>query len=228
MKKNLLVLVIALFVSSFCSSPIFAQTKTIFVTPETAKIYYNGHEVANGTYQIKFKKKEDFAVLKFEAPGYISRTVKLFRNNPKNTISYELFADEAMLNSVGAEEGMDLANKLFSITCKKEMTEDIAWKRLMNIAINHFENVEVRDKEAGWIKTGWVNTTFAYQIVRTRMEVRLQFTGEKELSYTVRIYSEIADRDCGTDDQCFARYDRVLKKFETVISELQTSLGSNF
>ena len=88
MKKNLLVLVIAIFVLAFCSSSIFAQTKTIFVTPETAKIYYNGHEVGNGTYQIKFKKKEDFAVLKFEAPGYIPRTVKLFRNNPKNTISY--------------------------------------------------------------------------------------------------------------------------------------------
>ena len=226
--KKIIVLIIATFLSFCFTTTLSAQKKTIFVTPETAKIYYNGHEVGSGTYTIKFKKKEDFAVLKFEAPGYIPRTVKLFRNNPKNTISYELFPDEAMRNSVGAEEGMDLANKLFSVTCKQDMTEDIAWKRLMNIAINNFENVEVRDKEAGWIKTGWVNTTFAYQIVRTRMEIRLQFTGENELSYTVRIYSEIADRDCGTDDQCFVKYDRVLKKYEAVISELQTSIGSNF
>ena len=226
--KKIIMLIIAALVSLCCTTSLSAQKKTIFVTPETAKIYYNGHEVGNGSYQIKFKKKDDFAVLKFEAPGYITRTVKLFRSYPKNTVSYELFADEAMLNSVGAEEGMDLANKLFSVTCKQGMTEDVAWKRLMNIAINNFENVEVRDKEAGWIKTAWVNTTFAYQIVRTRMEIRIQFTGENELSYTVRIYSEIADRDYGINDQCFVRYDRLLKKYESVISELQTSIGSNF
>ena len=55
------------------------------------------------------------------------------------------------------------------------MTEDVIWKRLMNIAVNNFENVEVRDKAAGWIRTAWVQTKFAYQVVRTRLEIRLQF-----------------------------------------------------
>jgi hypothetical protein len=167
-------------------------------------------------------------VLKFEAPGYIARTVKLFKNNPKKTVSYELFIDEAMQSSVGADEGVDLANKYFSVTCKKGMTEDIVWKRLMNIAVTNFENAEVRDKAAGWIKTAWIRTNFLYQIVRTRLEIQVQFTSEDELAYRVKISSEIADKDCGTNDQCFSKYDRILKKYEQVISELQTSLGSNF
>ena len=206
----------------------FAQTKTIHVIPETAKIFYNGHEVGNGSYQIKFSRKDDFVILKFEAPGYISRTVKLLKENPKKTIAYELFVDEAEQNSVGAKEGIDLANKFFTVTCKKGMTEDVVWKRLMNVAVNNFENVEVRDKSAGWIRTAWTNTPFLYQIVRTRLEIQLQFTGEDELSYKVRISSEIADKDCGTSSQCFTKYDRILKKYEQIITELQTTLGSNF
>ena len=208
--------------------PVAAQRKTVYVVPETAKIFYNGAEVGNGSYEVKFNRNEDFVMLKFEAPGYITKTVRLFKNNPKKTISYELFQDEAEMNSLGAAEGFDIANKYFSITVKDTMTEDEAWKRLMNIAVTNFENVEVRDKSAGWIRTGWSRTTFSYQTVRTRMEVQLQFTGEDELSYRIKISSEIADNDCGLRDNCFIRYDRLLRKYESLISSLQTTVGSNF
>ena len=230
MKKNFVVIVAGLILIMFgllsCRT-VSSVKKTVYVTPERAKIYYNGHEVGNGSYEVQFSKDEDFAVMKFEAPGYIPRTVKLFKNNPKNTVSYDLFVDEAMQNSVGVEEGVDIANKYFSISCKKDMDDDIIWKRLMNIAVTNFENVEVRDKSAGWIKTAWVNTSFLYQVVRTRLEIQLQFADTEQKTYRVRLSSEIADKDCGLYDQCFVKYERVLKKYEQVISELQTSLGSN-
>jgi hypothetical protein len=228
MKKFIFLLTAFIGFGISVNAQLFADKKTVYVVPETAKIFYNGSEVSNGSYEIKFGRNEDFVMLKFEAPGYIPKTVKLFKNNPKKTVSYDLFPDDAMQNSLGANEGVDLANKFFSITCKKGMTEDVIWKRLMNSAVTNFENVEVRDKSAGWIKTAWINTSFLYQIVRTKMEIQLQFTGEDELSYKVKISSEIADRDCGTNSQCFTKYDRILKKYESVISELQTSLGSNF
>lgn len=212
----------------FCAIQVVnAQKKTIHVLPENAKIFYNGQEVGNGSYEIKFKRGDDFVVLRFEAPGYITRTVRLFRENPKKTILYELYQDEAEMNSMGAGEGVDIANKYFTVTCREGMSEDVVWKRLMNIAVSNFENVEIRDKAAGWIRTAWVPTTFAYQIVRTRMEIRLQFAGEGELVYQVKLSSEIADKDCGRSDQCFERYDRILRKYEGVITELQTTLGSN-
>ena len=173
MKRGRLFLFVGLLmiIASFTSCT--GVKKTVYVTPERAKIFYNGHEVGNGSYEVNFKNDEDFAVLKFEAPGYITRTVKLFKNNPKNTVSYDLFEDEAMLSSVGVEEGVDIANKYFSITCKKDLDDDVIWKRLMNIAVTNFENVEVRDQSAGWIKTAWVNTSFLYQVVRTRLEIVL-------------------------------------------------------
>ncbi len=222
---------IALFFLAFMGLQISlnAQTKTIHVTPDNARIYVNGEEVGTGVYVLKFPRRDEFVQLKFEAPGYQPRTVRLRRDNPQKTISYRLYQDEALLNSVGASEGLDVANKFFSVTCRKDMTEDVVWRRLMNIAINNFENVEVSDKAAGWIKTAWVRQPFSNgQIIRTRLEIRLQTLEEGGLSYRVKVSSEIAnDNECGHEDQCFEKYDRVLKKYEQIISELQTSLGSN-
>lgn len=202
-----------------------AQKKTIHVVPEEAKIFVDGNEVGNGSYTVKFNRNTDFFMLRFEHTGYITRHVKLMKNNPNKTISYTLEEDEAMLNSVGGE-GMDIANRWFDVTCKKGLTEDVVWKRLMNIAVSHFENVEIRDKAAGWIKTGWRTTVFKHQVVRTRMEVRLSFSEENELSYRARISSEIKERDC-IGNQCYTQYNRVLKQYETVIQDLQTTIGSN-
>ena len=42
----------------------FAQTKTIHVTPDKAKIYVDGSEVGNGSYTLKFNSRTDFYMLK--------------------------------------------------------------------------------------------------------------------------------------------------------------------
>ncbi|MDE6703881.1 MAG: hypothetical protein K2K00_09430 [Muribaculaceae bacterium] len=206
---------------------IHAQKKTIVVQPETAKIFVNGSEVGTGTYTLKFNRNTDFYMLRFEAPGYLDRSVKLFKDNPNKTISYTLQVDEAEKNSVGGDtEAGEMANKWFDVTCRDGMTEDIIWKRLMNIAINNFDQVEVRDKDAGWIRTQWVSTKFPEQTVRTRLEIRLSFSGDGKISYRVRLESEIKDADC-RGSNCFVKYDRVLKKYVDVIQQLTTTVGSN-
>ena len=205
----------------------FGNVKTIYVTPEEAKIFYNGHEVGNGTYQIKFKKSDDFAVLKFEAPGYITKKVKVFRNNPNKTLSYNLLKDEAMASSVGGEDGVDIANKFFVVKAKEGLAAEDVWKRIVNVAINHFENVEVMDKDAGWIKTAWIYDDFTGQYVRTKLEIRSQYSTDSQSTYKVKIYSEISE-DCSKRDEDFQQYNRVLRKYNDVITELQTVIGHGF
>lgn len=204
--------------------------KTVHVTPDNAIIYVNGNEVGNGSYTIRFDKHTDFVMLKFKAPGYMTKTVRLQRDNPKETIAYRLYEDEAMKESVGSTEGVDIANKWMQITCKKGMTEDKVWRRLMSVAMDNFETVEVRDKAAGWIKTAWKKTTFSSgQCVRTRMEVRIVNAGEdEEISYKVRVISEINDdiSNCA-GEECYVKYPRVLRKFYDVINDLQNSLGTS-
>ena len=96
----------------------------------------------------------------------------------------------------------------------------------MSIAVNNFDNIEVRDKDAGWIKTGWVITKFPDQVVRTRLEVRMSFVGDGRISYRVRLDSQIKDGDC-RGNNCYVKYDRLLTKYSDVIQQLTTSVGSD-
>ena len=129
-----------------------------------------------------------------------------------------------MKASFGSEDGSALANTWLDITCRKGLTEDLIWKRLMNVSTSYFDNIVVRDKGAGWIKTNWKITKFPNQLVRTRLEVRISFTNEETVSYRARISSQIKESDCPSDD-CYTAWDRVLNKFEPMIQELQTTVG---
>lgn len=205
-----------------------AQKKTVVTYPDNATIFLNGVEVGSGQYTVKFKRSEDFVNVKVQAVGYIDKTFTLLKRQPEKTIYYKLYEDEAYNNSVAASSGVDLANKGFTITCRPGLDAGAVWKRLMSTAIKHFENIEIRDQSAGWIRTAWVNTAYTYQIVRTRLEIREQFADEGQLSYLVIISSEIAPREMGLTDEDFVEYSRVLRIYETIISELQISLGGNY
>lgn len=204
-----------------------AKKKTIIVEPDNATIFVNGSEVGSGSYVLSFGKNDDLFSIRLEAPGYLTRTVKVLKDNPQNTITFKLDKDDAKASSLGDEsEGGELANKWFDVTCREGMSEDVIWKRLMNIAVTNFENIEVRDKDAGWIKTGWVVTRFPKQTVRTRLEVRMSFLGEGQISYRVRLESQIKDSDCN-GNSCYEKYDRLLTKYADVVQQLTTSVGSN-
>lgn len=208
------------------SSSIFGAKKvTIHVDPENATIYRDGQEVANGVYTVEFKGGTEAVTLRLEAPGYLERRVTVRKDNNKNDVFFKLSKDQARENSIGSEDGRELANKWFDVTCRKGMSEDVIWKRLMNIAVSNFEEIEVRDKGAGWIKSAWAVTPLEKQTVRTRLEIRLSFTDEETPTYKVRLISELKDSDDG--DNAYTKYNRLLKKYEPVITELQTTVGSN-
>lgn len=201
-----------------------AKKITINVVPETAKIYIDGALVGTGSYQVNFKGT-DFYVVKVEDDGYLTRTYRLLKSNPKNTVLFQLPVDDAKLATTGSEDGMDLANRWFDVTCRKGLTEDQIWKRLMSVCTSYYDNIEVRDKSAGWIKTSWKLTRFKFQTVRTRVEVRMSFVDDDVVSYRVRLTVQINnDNDC-RGENCFKPYDRVPRNLESLVQELQTSVG---
>lgn len=221
--RNIIVC-LGMLVASLFFNASAAKKITINVLPETAKIYVDGQMVGTGSYQVKFNKNTDFFIIKVEEVGYLTRTYRLLKSNPKNTVLYTLPEDEAYAASAGGEDGLDMANRWFDVTCRKGLTEDKIWKRLMSVTTNYFDNVEVRDKTAGWIKSSWRLSKFRNQTVRTRMEVRMSFVDEDQISYRVRISVQIKDNDC-RGENCYKNYDRVLRTFEPLVQELQTSVG---
>lgn len=213
---------IALFAATFIAYG--AKKITIKTIPENATISIDGQEVGTGTYQVKFDKSNEFYVVSISAPGHITRKYRLMKDNPKNTIVYTLPESEAYSASSSGEESGIQPNAWFDIICRKGLSEDMIWKRMMNIATTYFENIEVRDKTAGWLKSGWVYNKFKYETVRTRLEIRLSFTDENVLSYRARIVSEIKDNDCSSSD-CYVKYGRTMHRFDPIVLELQTSVG---
>ncbi|MCH5327166.1 MAG: PEGA domain-containing protein [Duncaniella sp.] len=203
----------------------FAAKKiTITTIPENAEIRIDGSVVGTGSYQVKLDKNTEFYLVTISAPGYIEKRFRLLKSNPKASVLYTLPEDEAMAASTGSEDGDELANTWMDVTCRPGLTEDQIWKRLMSVATNYFDNVEVRDKASGWIKTRWKVTKFSNQTVRTRLEVRMSFVDDDHVTFKARISSEIKENDC-TSDNCYKPYSRVLRKLEPMIQELQTSVG---
>ncbi len=223
-KKTFFITLLSVFLACLGTEAWAAKKITIKTIPETAQIWIDGQFVGEGTYKVKFDKDNEFYIVTVRRDGYIGKRFRLLKSNPNNSVVYTLHLDEAMEASSGSESGMELANQWMDITCRKGMKEDIIWKRLMNICTTYFSNVQVRDKSAGWIKTAWKVTQFTHQTVRTRLEVRINFIDEDVTSYQARITSEIKDNDC-SGDNCYETYNRVLKKFEPMIEELQTSVG---
>lgn len=202
-----------------------AKKITIHTMPENATIAIDGAEVGNGTYTVKFEKKVDFYMVKVSAPGYLTKSFKLLKSNPNNSVLYKLSPDEAMQSSKGGDDaGMDMANRWFDIICGDGVPDDEIWKRLIQVSLNYFDNIEIRDKEAGWIRTGWKTTTFTEQLVRTQMEVRVSFNNGDATSYRVKIISEIKGKNT-PGAQGYTKYDRVLNSFTPLIDELQTSVA---
>lgn len=218
--RNLLLAVMLL------SMPFYLNAKKITVKtiPENATIEVDGSVVGEGTYTLNFNKGNEFYVIKVSAPDYITKTYRVLKSNPNKTVLFTLPEDEAKKASFGSEDGSALANTWLDVVCKKGLSEDVIWKRLMSVCTSYFDNIAVRDKTAGWIKTNWKITKFPNQIVRTRLEVRMSFTDENVVTYRARVTSHIKDSDCPSEN-CYIIWDRVLTKFEPMIQELQTTVG---
>lgn len=221
MKKSILLLFILLGLSTSASAQLFGQrgAKTINVVPDNAKIILNGAEVGQGSYTLTMKK-QDYVMLRLTAPGYIDRTVRVYKSDKRNTLTFNLEEDESFSAS---EVSSDLANKNMTVNVRPDLNKDEVWKRLIITISDLFPNLEISDKSAGWIRSSWEVQRFAYVTVRTRIEVKERL-GQDNICYRVRLMSEIASNDCGTNDECFKAWDRVLKRYNQSVLDLINSL----
>ena len=215
--KKVLLLVVAILGVSF--SAMAQKGKTINVVPDQAKIILQGAEVGQGLYEL-IMGKQDYVMLKLTCPGYVDRTVRVYKKDKRKSITFTLDEDESYLAS---EPNSDLANKNMTVMVREGLNADMVWKRMILTISDLFPNLEINDKSAGWIRTSWEVQRFAYVTIRTRIEVK-ERVGMDDLSYRVRLQSEISPNECGNHDQCYKAWDRVLKKYNQSIMDLVNSL----
>lgn len=226
MKKGFLILLSLLF----CCF-IEAREVKITVTPSTAKIYIDGNYQGDGVVVASVKKKEGFIVVKCEQEGYVTLETKIFHSDKRKAVSYTLRRDA--FYDITSPSGV--VNNYFTIKVSKEFYKEkedgkrdtgIAWKLIHQIILNYFDEIQTTDIASGFIQTPWQYKSFPEidKAIRTRITIKeVNVTGD--LTFQIKISSEMAPLIGMDAEESYREINRILKDYETIISEFQSRLG---
>ncbi|MDP3684810.1 MAG: hypothetical protein Q8S01_12855, partial [Ignavibacteria bacterium] len=126
--------------------------------------------------------------------------------------------DEAFTSSVQSDQSN------INFTIETSRPEEEAWKILSQITMNYFDNIELADKETGYVRTSWNVKNFLNNTIRTRIIVKQ--ADIIPLKYTIKLVSEYSGeaKTSVKEDESFLPWDRILNTYKDVISEYQSRL----
>jgi hypothetical protein len=220
MKKLLLINILFLF--SFVLS---AQTVLVTASEPDAKIIVDGQNLGTGSLKVKVPKKTCVNV-KIEKLGYLKYEQtycnKKNATEPPKKQYFDMKKDDAMEASIKTDQ----ANVDFALVVKKTYDATDAWKLTSQIVTDYFDAIEVADKETSYLRTAWAIQVFEQNTIRTRLIIKLG--NSDPLTYKIKLVSE-ASGAAGTSvkaDEKFREWDRVLRKYQNIISDFSTRLGN--
>jgi hypothetical protein len=194
---------------------------SVRTTPEDASIRIDGRVLGSGEYKtrIPFNQCVELIVAK---PGFVS-VKKSYCNEdgvqpPPLAEHIVLKTDEAFSSSIQSDQ----ANVNFTIETRK--AEEEAWKIISQITMNYFDNIELADRETGYIRTSWNVKNFENNTIRTRIIVKQ--ADISPLKYTVKLVSETSGeaQTSVKNDENFKSWDRLLNTYKDVVSEYSSRL----
>jgi len=218
--KTMRKFILLVLLLSVCGT-LFARRVTVQTQPQTARIWVAGHEVGQGTAQVSLPRHGSVLVT-LTADGYYTREVRLSRTQHRGSVLLRLDFNEAFANSIGDDVAL-IANRWTTVTARQGMSEEEVWRRLVSAIQRDFEDIEMRDITARVIRTNWITRQFNNETVRTRLEVRPDFSQADRIGFEVRLSSQIRWNWAGSEG--WRNWDRVLRRYENTISQLQAQLG---
>lgn len=190
-------------------------------TPEDATIKIDGRVMGKGEYKVRVPYNQCVEVIVEKAGFVISK--KNYCNEdgvqpPPIAEHLILPTDEAFISSVQSDQ----ANINFTIETSKPEAD--AWKVLSQITMNYFDNIELADKETGYIRTSWNLKNFLNNTIRTRIIVKQ--ADISPLKYSIKLVSEYSGeaKTSVKEDEAYLPWDRILNTYKDVISEFQSRL----
>lgn len=214
------VLVFALLLISIAGICYADEKLKISASEPDAVIYVDG-KPSGSSAEIRIDKNSCVAV-KIVKTGFLTENLSFCNKKNAATIPKSLFVEMKRDDSYDASLKIDFANNDIDVNTTKP--ESDAWRLLNQIITSKFDIIEITDKETGYMRTAWAVQTFKANTVRSRMIVKLGSTNP--LYYKVKLVSEQSGEP-GTSpksDEKFQEWDRVLRKYEAVINELQSRL----
>lgn len=213
-------ILIAILIFSSCSNKVI-----ITCSERDAEIFVEGKGLGTGETGIMKIRKKDYGVdVRIDKPGFLLYKETVFYEGVSfkpRTEFCELIPDEAWNASIQS----DLANKDFEVQVRIELSEREAWKIVGQVVMNYNDNLEITDMNSGYLKTGWQSKQFSNKTVRTKILVKQ--SSSEPLKYKVKIISEYSDdaKVSVNDDEKFKEWDRILRAYNELISELQGRLN---
>lgn len=203
----------------------------IVVIPSEATIKVNGSYYGDGSASLKIKKN-DFVSLECSCPGYETLNTRIYGNDDRKTIEIKLKED--MLLKQTAESSV--VNNFFSVKVDKKLYFDDpatgkrnaenAWKMAHSVLLKYFDEIMTSDAASGFIQTPWLykNYVEAGKTLRTRVTIKESNIGG-DLTFQIKMTSEMAPIQGRSREESFLETNRIMKEFETLISEFQSRLG---
>ncbi|MDB4918486.1 hypothetical protein [Mucilaginibacter sp.] len=202
-----------------------AQSVEISASEPDAKIIVDGQPLGTGNLKIKVPKNSCVDV-KVQKSGFL-KYEQTFCNkkgmaDPPRKQFFDMKKDDAEEASIKTDQ----ANIDFSIEVNKKQDPTDVWKRVNQIVTDYFDAIEVADKETSYLRTAWSIQTFMQNTIRTRLIIKL--AKSDPLTYKVKLVSEYSGSALTSvkADELFHDWDRVLRKYQNVISDFTTRLGN--
>ncbi|MDE6486486.1 MAG: PEGA domain-containing protein [Muribaculaceae bacterium] len=226
MKRSFLMLIAAVFA-------VYAWGKDIkiVVIPSEATIKVNGSYYGDGSAVLKIKKN-DFVSLECSCPGYETLNTRIYGNDDRKTIEVKLKEDMLLKQTTESS----VANNFFSVKVNKSLYSDDpttgkrnsenAWKMAHSVLLKYFDEIMTSDAASGFIQTPWLykNYVEAGKTLRCRVTIKESNIGG-DLTFQIKMASEMAPIQGRSREESFLETNRIMKEFETLISEFQSRLG---
>jgi hypothetical protein len=198
---------------------------------DDASIVVNGKEAGKKTGKVKVEEGK-CAVVVIKRPGYVAQRHEYCNKQegalPDAQYLYKMDKDEAYDES----EQADNANKAFTLQINGDAK--LAWQTLVSIISSKFDEIQTIDANTNYLRTSWVGTIFNKNtnfpsMVRTRVVVTSG--GFNPLKFNVKVQSEMSKlpddntrQSCmsptANQDECFESWNRVLRKYSELYSEI--------
>jgi hypothetical protein len=219
MKRSLLITALILFCSQFL---VKADEKVkLSVSEPDAVIYVDGKAVGSSPIDIRIDNNSCVSI-KIMKTGFLTESLSFCDKKNAAVIPKTLYVELKRDDSYDASLKIDFANNDIDVHTSKPEAD--AWRLMNQIITSQFDVIEITDKETGYLRTSWAVQSFKANTVRTRIIVKLG--ASDPLFYKVKLVSEQSGEP-GTSpksDEKFQEWDRVLRKYGTVINELQNRL----
>lgn len=209
----------------------FAKNIKIVVIPTEATIKVNGSYYGDGSAVLKIKKN-DFVSLECSCPGYETLNTRIYGNDERKTIEIKLKEDMLLKQTTESS----VANNFFSVKVNKSLysddpmtgkrNSDNAWKMAHSVLLKYFDEILTSDAASGFIQTPWLykNYVEAGKTLRCRVTIKESNIGG-DLTFQIKMGSEMAPIQGRSREELFLETNRIMKEFESLISEFQTRLG---